>query len=325
MEKLRNFHFLKSTFALDHEMKQRNPLFSEKVPPPVDIRPCKSRWNILGNITGCGLRILTGSSSNHILNHSMKIGAISLRKSIKINRVEVEGRKRCRRVCDNASKGDNLRILTASPRSEQSKAEEIANSISHGIGLVAISAGTPFLVLHAINQESVGFIVGASVFSATVVLLYLASTLYHALPKGKAKGAFRVIEHSVIFLLIAGTYTPFTLGVLKGAWGWSLFGIIWGLAAIGVLLKVFLGASRPIFFTVLYVLMGWVIVIAIDPLLERMQEGGFSWLLAGGLSYTVGVVFFATDSRVRYGHLIWHLFVITGTACHYMAVFFYGA
>ena len=218
-----------------------------------------------------------------------------------------------------------MRTFNANSRRAQSKTEEIANSISHGVGLVAMLVGTPFLVVHAARQKEIGFIVGASVFSATVLLLYLASTLYHALPKGKAKRVFRVVEHSAIFLLIAGTYTPFTLGVLKGAWGWSLFGVIWGLAAIGVALKAFLGATRPIFFTVLYVLMGWVIMAAIDPLLDRMPKAGFLWLLAGGLSYTAGVAFFATDSRLLYGHLIWHLFVITGTACHYVAIFLYGA
>jgi hemolysin III len=222
-------------------------------------------------------------------------------------------------------KGTGVRILLAGPKREQSHAEEIANSLSHGIGLVAALVGAPFLIMHAARHGDAGFIVGTSVFSATIIFLYLASTLYHALPMGKAKGVFRVIEHSAIFLLIAGTYTPFTLGVLRGAWGWTLFGVVWGLAVAGVALKAFDKASHPILSTGLYLLMGWVVVIAVDPLLARVPTAGLLWLLAGGLSYTAGVAFFATDSRLQYGHLIWHLFVIAGTACHYFAVLWYAA
>lgn len=207
---------------------------------------------------------------------------------------------------------------------DQSQAEEIANSISHGFGLIAAIVGTPFLIIHASQLGSAAFIVGTSIFSLTTILLYLASTLYHALPISKAKRVFQVIEHVAIFILIAGTYTPFTLGILYGAWGWSLFGIIWGLAIAGVILKVFAKLSHPVLSTGLYLLMGWVMVIAIKPLLERGSTAGFFWLLGGGLSYTAGVVFFAYDSRLRYGHLLWHLFVIVGTVCHYFAVFWYG-
>lgn len=215
--------------------------------------------------------------------------------------------------------------MSAAPRRAQSHGEELANSVSHGIGLVAALIGTPFLIVHAVRHGDVGFTVGTSVFAATMVILYLASTLYHALPMGKTKRVFWVIEHSAIFLLIAGTYTPFTLGVLRGAWGWTLFGIVWGLAAVGVALKTWIKGSHPILSTSLYLLMGWVIVIAADPLLARVPTAGLLWLLAGGLSYTIGVAFFAADSRLRYGHLVWHLFVIAGTACHYFAVLFYAA
>ena len=218
-----------------------------------------------------------------------------------------------------------MRIWPAVPEREQSPAEEIANSISHGIGLVAALVGTPYLFVQAARHGDAGFIVGASVFSATVILLYLASTLYHALPAGRAKRVFRVIEHSAIFLLIAGTYTPFTLGVLRGAWGWTLFGVVWGLAAIGVALKSFEKASHPILSTGLYLLMGWVVVIAFDPLIARVPTAGLLWLVAGGLSYTAGVAFFATDSRLQYGHFVWHLFVMAGTVCHYFAVLWFGA
>jgi len=207
----------------------------------------------------------------------------------------------------------------------QSPGEELANSLSHGAALIASVVGTPFLILRAAEHGDPGYMVGAGVFAATMILLYASSTLYHALRPGRLKHVFRIIEHSAIFLLIAGTYTPFTLGVLHGGWGWSLFGVVWGLAAIGVLLKVINGTSHAIAFTVLYVLMGWLIVIAAKPLYTLLPASGLYWLVAGGLAYTIGVGFFATDSRLRYGHFIWHLFVMAGTACHYFAVLWYAA
>ncbi|SDX89572.1 hemolysin III family protein [Nitrosomonas sp. Nm33] len=218
-----------------------------------------------------------------------------------------------------------MKILLAEPEREQSRGEEIANSISHGIGLVAALVATPFLIMHAVQHADTEFIAGASLFAATMVLLYLASTLYHALPRGKAKCVFKIVEHSAIFLLIAGTYTPFTLGVLRGAWGWMLLGIVWSFAAIGVALKVFDKMYNPIISTSLYLLMGWLILIAIYPLYTRIPASGLLWLVAGGMAYTVGVFFFVTDSRFRYGHFIWHLFVMVGTACHYVAVLRYAA
>jgi hemolysin III len=217
-----------------------------------------------------------------------------------------------------------MSILLAVPEREQSRGEEIANSISHGVGLVAALAASPFLIAHAVRLGDAGFIVGASVFAATMVLLYLASTLYHALPRGKAKRAFQVIEHAAIFLLIAGTYTPFTLGVLRGAWGWTLFGLVWGLAAVGVLLAVVGGVRYRALLVFLYLGMGWLIVVAIRPLWLRVPLSGLLWLVAGGLAYTVGVAFFAAK-RLRYGHFVWHLFVLAGTACHFIAVLFSAA
>lgn len=207
----------------------------------------------------------------------------------------------------------------------QSHGEEIANSISHGLGLIAVIIGTPFLIAHAVRHTDVGFIVGASLFSATMILLYFTSSLYHALPKGRAKRWFRIIEHCAIFILIAGTYTPLTLGVLYGAFGWIIFGVVWGLAIAGVTLKIIYKTAHPNISTCLYLLMGWLAVIAVKPLLSKMPSAGLLLLIAGGLSYTVGVVFFAIDSRLKYGHLIWHLFVITGTTCHYFVVLWYAA
>src|SRR5476651_514455 len=178
---------------------------------------------------------------------------------------------------------------------EQSRREEIANSISHGIGLIAALVGTPFLVMYAVRHGDAGSIVGASIFATTMVLLYLSSAIYHALPAGKAKRVFRIIEHSAIFLLIAGTYTPFTLGVLRGAWGWTLLGLVWGLAAAGVVLKSVRGFRHPRLSTAVYLLMGWLVGVAIKPMIANVPFAGLMWLLAGGLSYTGGVVFYALD------------------------------
>lgn len=207
---------------------------------------------------------------------------------------------------------------------EQSRSEEIANSLSHGAGIVAALVGVPILLMDAARHGDTAFLVGTSLFSATIFLLYSSSTIYHALPAGKAKRVFRVLDHCLIYLLIAGTYTPFTLGVLRGAWGWTLFGVIWGLASVGVALKAFGKASNPVFSTTLYLLMGWIVVIALEPLVARVPTPGLLWLLAGGLSYTAGVLFFAIGSKLRYGHLIWHCFVLAGTACHYFAVLWYA-
>lgn len=201
----------------------------------------------------------------------------------------------------------------------QSPCEEIANSVSHAVGLLAAVAGTPVLVLSAVRHGGAPRIAGASVFAAAMVLLYLTSTLYHALPRNRAKQVFQVLDHAAIFLMIAGTYTPFTLGVLRGAWGWTLFGLVWGLALAGVVLTVAGGVRYPKLTTSLYLGMGWLIIIAVKPLWLRMPSEGLLWLSGGGIAYTVGVVFYAAK-RVRYFHLIWHLFVIAGTACHFIAV-----
>lgn len=206
----------------------------------------------------------------------------------------------------------------------QSIGEEIANSISHGIGLMASIAALPILMVAAAKQGDAAAIIGSSVFGATMILLYLSSTLYHALPASKAKQLFQVIDHAAIFLLIAGTYTPFTLGVLYGAWGWTLFGLVWGIAVIGIILKATTWDRFQSLSTYMYLAMGWLVVIAIVPLFNNMPLWGLFWLLCGGLFYTAGVVFFAAD-RLPYFHFVWHLFVLMGTACHFVAVLYYAA
>ena len=208
---------------------------------------------------------------------------------------------------------------TAPREHTQSPGEELANSVSHGVGLLAAIAVTPVLLLSALRHGDAARIAGAGVFAAAMVLLYLASTLYHALPGNRAKRVFQVLDHAAIFLMIAGTYTPFTLGVLRGAWGWTLFGLVWGLALAGIVLTVAGGVRYPKLTTSLYLGMGWLILVAVKPLWLRMPPEGLFWLLAGGIAYTVGVVFYAAK-RLRYGHFVWHLFVIAGTACHFNAV-----
>jgi hemolysin III len=202
--------------------------------------------------------------------------------------------------------------------------EEIANSVSHGVGFLAAVVATPFLLLAAARRGGSSAIVGASVFAATMLVLYLASTIYHALPKNKAKRLFRILDHGAIFLLIAGTYTPFTLGVLRGNWGWALFGVVWGLAVLGVTLKSVAGVRYLRLSTGLYVGMGWLALIAIRPLWLHVPVAGWLWLIAGGLAYTCGIAFYAAE-RVRYSHLVWHLFVLAGTVCHFFAVLWYAA
>jgi hemolysin III len=207
---------------------------------------------------------------------------------------------------------------------EQSWGEELANALSHGLGLLLAIVGLPVLVVRADHLGSGYAMAGALSFGGSAVLLYLASTLYHAIPQPRVKAIFRALDHMAIYLLIAGTYTPIALGVLRGGWGWSLFGLIWGLALAGVLFKALGGLRFPHLSTALYVAMGWVGLIAIHPLWVHMEAGGLIWLSVGGLAYTLGVVFFVLDEKVRYSHFIWHLFVLAGTICHFFAVLLYA-
>lgn len=216
--------------------------------------------------------------------------------------------------------------MTKSPatqRRAQSLGEEIANSISHGVGFLAAAAVSPVLVVSAVRHDGPGAVVGASIFAFTMLLLYISSTLYHALAKNRAKRVFRILDHGAIFLLIAGTYTPFTLGVLRGAWGWTLFGLVWGIAIVGVVFKSVGGTRYKKLSTLMYLAMGWLIVIAVKPLWQSIPAWGLFWLISGGIAYTAGIGFYAVR-RVRYAHFVWHLFVIAGTACHCVAVLGYA-
>jgi hemolysin III len=206
----------------------------------------------------------------------------------------------------------------------QTPGEEIANVVSHGLGFLLAVASLPILVLNASRQGTTFDVVAASVFAGTMILLYLVSALYHAVPQSRVKAWLNRLDHAAIYVFIAGSYTPFTLGVLRGGWGWTLFIVVWSVAAFGVTVKLLNRLKHPLVSTGLYVAMGWVAVVAISPLLERMPGVGLAWLIAGGLSYSVGAVVFLFDNRIRYAHFVWHLFVLGGSACHFFAALGYA-
>jgi hemolysin III len=206
---------------------------------------------------------------------------------------------------------------------EQTVAEEIMNALSHGLGLLLAIASLPILVWSAARQSAAA-VVGASLFAGTMILLYGVSTLYHALPLGRAKAWFNRLDHAAIYLFIAGSYMPFLFGVLRGPWGWTLFGAIWCAAALGVAAKLFNRLRHPLWSTGLYVAMGWMAVAAAVPLYERMSSAGLAWLVAGGLAYTAGAVVFLFDSKLRFAHFVWHLFVLAGSGCHFFAVLWHA-
>lgn len=197
------------------------------------------------------------------------------------------------------------------------------NSISHLVGAALALAGAVVLVVAASQDGDARRIVSFSVYGATLFLLYLVSTLYHGLP-GRAKRVFQVLDYQAIYLLIAGTYTPFTLVTLRGSTGWWLFGAIWGMAVIGLVLDGLPRRSARVMPFVIYFAMGWLVLLALDPLLDALPRPGFYWLLAGGILYTSGIVFFALDRRYPWMHGVWHLFVLAGSISHYVAVLFYA-
>jgi hemolysin III len=199
--------------------------------------------------------------------------------------------------------------------------EELANAVTHGAGLVLSLAGLVILLVLAAVHGGAWRVVSCAIYGATLVCLYAASTLYHGIPSPRLKRALKIFDHSAIYLLIAGTYTPFLLVNLRGGWGWSLFGVVWGLALAGIFLKFWFVDHFQILSTTIYLLMGWLAVIAVRPLLVMVPAVGLAWLLAGGLLYTAGVVFYAWK-RIPYNHVIWHVFVMAGSTCHYFAVLY---
>ena len=206
----------------------------------------------------------------------------------------------------------------------QTLGEEIANAISHGLGFLLAIASLPILVVMAARHGTALNIVAVSVVSVTMMLLYLSSTLYHALPEGKVKDILARVDHAAIYLFIAGSYTPFALGVLHGATGWTLFGAVWAMAAAGIAVKLMDMLRHPLWSTGLYVAMGWSALLAAGPLIHAMPATGLLWLLAGGVAYTLGAIVFVFDSRAKYMHFAWHLFVLAGTTCHFFAALWYA-
>ena len=206
--------------------------------------------------------------------------------------------------------------------SEFSLYEEIANSITHGVGLLLATAGMVVLVVLAALKGDAWHIVSCSVYGSTLVFMYAASTVYHSVQHPRWKHALRIIDHSAIYLLIAGTYTPFTLVNMRGGWGWSLFGVAWGLCLFGIVWKALFIRRFQIIGVLTYVAMGWMVIVATKPLFERVPAGGIALLLAGGVAYTAGLFFFA-HKRIPHHHAIWHVFVMIGSVCHYVAVLLY--
>jgi len=207
---------------------------------------------------------------------------------------------------------------------DQSLGEEIANSITHGIGAALAVAGLVTLVFYATMYGDAWRIVSFSIYGATLVILYLISTLYHSFTHPRVKKIFQIFDHCSIYLLIAGTYTPITLISLRGPWGWTLFGLIWGLAALGIVLKIWFVGRLKAFSIALYLAMGWLVVIALKPLFTMVDHGMIVWIVIGGLCYTLGVIFYALK-RMPYHHAIWHLFVLGGSTTHYLGMLFYLA
>ncbi len=196
------------------------------------------------------------------------------------------------------------------------------NSISHLVGAALALAALVVLVVFASLKGDAWKIVGFSVYGATLFMLYTISTLYHSL-RGQAKPVFQKLDHAAIYLLIAGSYTPFTLITLRGSWGWSLFGVVWSLAIIGIVIDCLHRNGPRIYQMIIYLLMGWLVLIALYPLLQNLPLNGVVWLVAGGLCYTGGMVFYALDNKLTHAHGIWHLFVLAGSICHFVAILLY--
>ncbi|MCK9557107.1 MAG: hemolysin III family protein [Candidatus Cloacimonetes bacterium] len=201
----------------------------------------------------------------------------------------------------------------------QSRPEEVANAITHGIGVGLAIAALVVLVVFAARINDTWKVVSFSIYGTTMIILFLSSTLYHSFPQPYVKRFFRILDHSSIFLLIAGTYTPVTIGTMRGGWGWALFGVIWGLTLLGIVLKIFAMKKLKLVSLVVYLLMGWIIVIAIKPLMESVPPMFLTWMLLGGFAYTFGVIFYVAK-KMPYHHAVWHLFVLAGSVCHFFGM-----
>lgn len=212
--------------------------------------------------------------------------------------------------------------MSLSPSNKYSLGEEIAHGLTHGVGIVLAIAGLCVLVTFSALYGTAVHVVASSIFGASMIVLYTASTLYHSLPMPETKRIMRVVDHASIYLLIAGTYTPFSLVTLEGAWGWSLFGVVWGLAIAGIIFKLFFTGRFDRLSVAIYVAMGWCGLVAIKPMMAALPTLGLWLLVAGGLAYTGGVIFYLLE-RMRYHHAIWHLFVMAGTTLHYFVVLFF--
>jgi hemolysin III len=200
--------------------------------------------------------------------------------------------------------------------------EELLNSITHGAGVLLSIAALVLLIVLSTSHGGASHVVSCTIFGVTLILLYSASTLYHSFRKPKVKSVLKILDHSCIYLLIAGTYTPFLLVPLRGILGWTMFVVIWLLAVSGIIFKIFFVHRFKIISTIAYVFMGWIIIFAIKPLIDSLPSGGVVWLIAGGLAYSLGVIFYAWK-KLPFNHAIWHLFVLAGSICHFFAVIFY--
>jgi hemolysin III len=200
--------------------------------------------------------------------------------------------------------------------------EESINIASHAIGFVLSVVALVLLVRHASINGDVWHVVSFSVFGISLVVLFAASTVYHSAKNHQFRTKMRIVDHAAIYILIAGTYTPFTLVTLNGFAGWMVFGVTWGMAVTGIVLKLFFTGKYELISTLMYVFMGWIIVFAIEPLIENLSSDGLAWLVAGGMAYTTGAVLYSIE-RIRFNHAIFHLFVLLGAACHFISVYFY--
>jgi hemolysin III len=213
-------------------------------------------------------------------------------------------------------------MITDISLAQYSKTEEIANWITHALALLLSITALVLMVVYSTRFGNVYHIVSSAVFGTTLILLYSASTLYHLVPVGRAKNVFQKLDHAMIYLLIAGTYTPYTLVNLRGPWGWSIFAVVWGLALTGLLLELIMKKRLGWLSVSLYLFLGWIIVIAVKPLMANLAAGGIVLLVAGGLFYSLGVIFYLWK-RLPFQHAIWHLFVIAGSLCHFFSIFLY--